>query len=63
MNIISIRGMSCEHCKKAVTEALEGLGLKDIEVDIKNGIATFAKCDVDMLSLRRAIGEAGFDIG
>lgn len=63
MNIISIRGMSCEHCRKAVTEALEEIGLQDVDVDIKDGIATFAETNVDMLTLRKAISGAGFDIG
>lgn len=63
MNILSVKGMSCEHCAKAVKEALEGVGLENVEVDVKSGVATFAKSDIDMETLRQAIDEAGYDIG
>ena len=33
--------MTCGHCQKAVTEALEGVdGVTDVEVDLESGDAT-----------------------
>lgn len=63
MNIITVKGMTCEHCKKAVKEALEELGLENVEVDLKDGTVTFDKSDIDMQILRHAIDEAGFYMG
>lgn len=32
--------MTCGHCQKAVTEALEGVdGVTDVEVDLESGVA------------------------
>lgn len=42
MKTVKIKGMSCGHCVMAVTKALGGIaGIKNVQVDLKNGAATF----------------------
>lgn len=60
--IISIEGMSCEHCSAAVKNALEGLnGVKSAKVDLKKKSATVKLSENvadDVLSA--AVTNAGF---
>ena len=40
MTTLAVIGMTCGHCQKAVTEALEGVdGVTDVEVDLESGVA------------------------
>ncbi len=42
MKTIKIKGMSCQHCVKAVTKALSEIaGIKDVTVDLERGEASF----------------------
>ena len=61
---IKIRGMSCQHCVKAVTKALGGIdGIKDVSVDLEKGEATFTEeKPVDRKLIRERIAKAGFDV-
>jgi len=61
--VIQVRGMSCKHCVKAVTEAAEGIaGVKKVKVDLKAGTATVT-FDGDLLAdIKTAITEAGYDV-
>ena len=61
---IKIRGMSCQHCVKAVTKALGGIdGIKDVSVDLEKGEATFTEeKPVDRALIREQIAKAGFDV-
>ncbi|MDR0312944.1 MAG: cation transporter [Treponema sp.] len=60
---LKVEGMACEHCKKAVADAVGGLSTaKDINVDLKAGTVTLAY-DSGSLSLSEigaAIEEAGY---
>lgn len=61
--ILKIRGMSCQHCVKSVTEALSPLpGVDHVEVDLEAGRAVVAGRDLDKSALRSAIGDLGFDV-
>jgi len=41
---LKVSGMSCEHCVKAVTNALAAIpGVKDIAVSLKTGTASFTR--------------------
>jgi len=64
MNKIKVKGMSCEHCVKRVTKALEDLpGVKNVKVDLKSGEATFDKPDtVTMDDIIKAIKESGYQV-
>ncbi len=62
--VIKIGGMSCDHCKKSVTEALEALdGVSSVNIDLAAGTAAIdldesACTDED---IRSAIEDIGFD--
>jgi len=60
---IKVTGMSCEHCVKRVTKAIEDVkGVKNVRVDLKTGLADFEKEDeVDLDRVIRAIKEAGYN--
>ena len=62
--VIKIGGMSCDHCKKSVTEALEALiGVSNVSVDLAAGTAAIdwdeSACGEE--DIRSAIEDIGFD--
>ncbi|HOV85203.1 MAG TPA: heavy-metal-associated domain-containing protein [Syntrophobacteraceae bacterium] len=65
MKSVKIKGMSCQHCVMAVTKALnEVAGIKDLEVDLSRGEATFEESEpVDMEWVRNQIRKAGYEVG
>jgi len=62
---LKVSGMSCGHCVKSVTDALEAIGgVSDIFVSLKDGTASF-KYDPAVVSLETisaAIIEEGFEV-
>lgn len=60
--IITVDGMSCEHCVAAVKSSLEKLdGVKTVKVDLKKKTATVKLSDsVADDVLNAAVTEAGF---
>lgn len=64
MATIKIDGMSCMHCVRAVTKALEGIeGLGDVRVDLAKGEASFTETNpVDPAVIRERIAAVGFDV-
>lgn len=65
MRTVKIKGMSCQHCAKAVTKALDEIdGVKDAKVDLAKGEATFEETKpVDENVLREKIAKAGYEVG
>ena len=64
MQKVLVKGMSCQHCVKAVTSALEELGLTGVQVDLDGGVATFAPTGaVSAAQVAAAIDDAGFEVG
>jgi copper chaperone len=65
MRTINIKGMSCQHCVKAVTKALSEIsGIKDVQVDLARGEAAFDEArPIDQELLRERIKQAGFELG
>ena len=62
---LKIEGMTCDHCKAAVTNALTELkGLKDVEVNVKEGTAKVAydSSNVSISEMNEAVEEQGYDI-
>lgn len=61
---ISIEGMSCQHCVKHVTEALEELnGVKNVEVNLSAGRAIIeTEGQVSDSQIKAAIEDAGYDV-
>jgi copper chaperone len=64
MPVIKIKGMSCQHCVKAVTKALEGVeGVADVRVDLEKGQSEFREAGpVDMKKISEVIGKAGYEV-
>ena len=57
-----VSGMSCDHCKAAVTEevsAVEGVSSVSVDLDSKRVDVTGAR--LDDAALRAAIEEAGYE--
>jgi len=65
MRTLKIKGMSCQHCVKAVTKVLGEIeGIEDVNVDLAKGEATFAEVKpVDLELLRERLGKAGYELG
>jgi copper chaperone len=57
-----VEGMSCEHCKLAVTEEVAQVaGVRSVHVDLDTKLVRVTGRDLDDGALRAAIGEAGYD--
>lgn len=63
--LLTIRGMSCQHCVKTVTEALRGLpGVEAVEVSLEAGTARIAYDPAlsDRQAMARAVADAGYEL-
>ena len=65
MRTVKVEGMSCQHCVRAVTKALEAIpGVTDVKVDLARGEASFEEAQpVDEQTLRERIRKAGYRPG
>jgi len=65
MRTIKVKGMSCQHCVKAVTKALgEVEGVTDVKVDLMAGEVSFEEANpvgIDLLGEK--VKKAGFELG
>jgi copper chaperone len=62
---LKVEGMSCEHCVKAVNNALGGLpGLADVTVDLKSGTVSFGfdPAKTALSKIEAAITEEGYEV-
>jgi len=63
--VLKVDGMSCEHCARAVTNAVSGIsGTQDVSVDLKGGTVSFnldsGKEALD--AIEAAITEEGYTV-
>jgi copper chaperone len=63
--VLKVDGMSCEHCARAVTNAVSGIsGTQDVSVDLKGGTVTFSfdsgKAALD--AIEASIAEEGYTV-
>ena len=65
MKTVKIKGMSCQHCVKAVEKVLGGIdGVTDVQVDLSRGEASFNEAKpVNMEVVRESIKKAGYEVG
>lgn len=65
MRTIKVNGMSCQHCAKAVTKALEEIqGVSGVNIDLSNGLVSFEEDHpVDTGTLQEKIKKAGYELG
>jgi copper chaperone CopZ len=62
MSVIKVKGMSCQHCVKSVTETMEKLGAKDVSVDLLTGDVKFEEpAPIDKKAIKEAIDQIGFE--
>jgi copper chaperone len=64
MKSIKIKGMNCQHCVIAVTKVLAALdGVKNVNVDLKSGVATYEEVKVVSPSVvAAAVKKAGYEV-
>jgi copper chaperone CopZ len=57
-----VPGMTCEHCKAAVTEELSAVtGVDAVVVDLESKVVQVSGEPLDDVALRAAIAEAGYE--
>jgi copper chaperone len=55
--------VSCAHCRAAITEEVETVtGVREVEVDLEAKRVRVLGDGVDDALVRRAIGEAGYEV-
>ncbi len=64
MNEIKIEGMSCQHCVKAVEQALGELdGISSVKVSLEDKNAVFeTDGSASMEQIKQAIADAGYKV-
>ncbi|MDZ7677478.1 MAG: copper ion binding protein [Acidimicrobiales bacterium] len=59
---VTVQGMTCDHCVRAVTDAVTELdGVDDVAVDLDQGRVDVTGPNVDEPAVRDAIVEAGYE--
>jgi copper chaperone len=62
---LTVQGMSCSHCKKAVEKAVDTLaGVSDVGVDLEKGLVTVSVDPQKDLAVEisKAIEDAGYSV-
>ncbi|MCL6564312.1 MAG: heavy-metal-associated domain-containing protein [Firmicutes bacterium] len=62
--VLDISGMSCEHCVRAVTRALQGVaGVKAVEVSL-DAQRAIVQCETGASTdaMREAVAEEGYEV-
>ena len=64
MEQIKVKGMSCNHCKMSVTNALKSIdGIQDVQVDLETGNVKFEQTKpVDRKTVEETINRIGFTV-
>jgi copper chaperone CopZ len=60
--LYAVRGMTCEHCRRAVTEELSALpGVESVTVDLATGaVEVVSTQPLSEQAVREAVEEAGY---
>ncbi len=59
---INIDGMTCRHCVKRVTDALNSLGIYDAQVEIGHAILSFDDNTITIEKISEVLKEAGYTL-
>jgi copper chaperone len=64
LSVITVTGMTCEHCEKAVREEISAIpGVSQVDVDVASGeVTVLAEPVPDLETLRAAVEEAGYEL-
>lgn len=58
-----VPGMSCEHCRAAMTNELSSVaGVESVAVDLNEKLVSIRGGSLDDAALRAAIDEAGYEV-
>ena len=61
--ILSVPGVSCEHCRTAITKEVELVtGVASVDVDLEQKVVSVRGSGLDDAAIRAAIDEAGYDV-
>lgn len=61
--LITVPGMTCQHCVDAVTREIGALaGVDSVAIDLATKVVTVLGTALDDAALRLAIDEAGFEV-
>lgn len=63
--VLNVEGMSCQHCVKAVTDAvsaLEGVSEVLVSLESKTAAVEYDESVVSLESIKDAIEEEGYDV-
>lgn len=59
---ILIEGMTCQHCVKRVTEALNKIGIEGADVEIGKANIVFDENKINLQQIAKALSEAGYKL-
>ena len=61
---LTVEGMSCEHCERAVTNALEDIGVTPVVVSAKKSLVEveFDEGVVSLEAIKKEIVETGYTV-
>jgi len=64
MRAIHVKGMTCQHCVTAVTNALESIeAIQNVTVDLETGGVTFEETTpVPIETIKQHIEDAGYEL-
>jgi copper chaperone len=66
MPTVTVKGMRCEHCRKAVTEAVAKVsGVSGVQVDLQLGLLSWQNAGPDDLAtkeVKKAVKGIGFEV-
>lgn len=55
--------MNCEHCRKAVLQAVSGLpGVKNAQVDLLQGVLSWVGEAAEVDTVKKAVEHAGYEV-
>ena len=63
--ILNIEGMSCDHCRMAVTRAvsaLEGVGSVEVSLETNTAAVEFEESRLNLETIKQAIQDQGYDV-
>jgi copper chaperone len=63
--ILNVEGMSCDHCKMAVTRAvssLEGVGSVEVSLESNTATVTFEESKLSLDAIKQAIEAQGYEV-
>lgn len=59
--VVKVEGMTCNHCKKSVTDAVSDVpGVEEVNVDLATGNVTIKGSDVDLELVKKAVEGRGY---